>query len=176
MFSKPSTKKKFVWGLIAAQLNSEEFDVTAEKAEQKWKNLTKTFRDTVDHNNRSGNAPKQCPFFDELQQAYGYRPNVKPVFTGSAGSRNACASSSSSDGVKEDVDSSSEEGGNKRLKRVKRQSKSDVVIDFLREMKADMAKDQECLIETLNKQHEDRMENEKKKLDLIHELVLAIKK
>lgn len=179
MFAKPTTKKKYVWGLIAAQLNSEDFEVTAEKAEQKWENITKTFRDTVDHNNRSGNAPKQCPYFDELQQAYGYRPNVKPVFIGSAGSSNVRPTSPSSSevSVKEDTETSSEEGGsNKRLKKVKRQSRNDIVIDFLREMKGDMAREQECLLQALNKQHDDRMQNEKKKLELIHELVKAMKK
>ncbi|WAR20622.1 hypothetical protein MAR_002460, partial [Mya arenaria] len=85
MFNKPSMKKKHVWSIIAAKLRDKTFEITPEKVEQKWKNMTKTFRDTVDHNNKSGNAPKQCPYFEELQEAYGYRPNVKPEFTCAAG-------------------------------------------------------------------------------------------
>lgn len=63
MLLKPSTKK-----------------VSGDKADQKWKNLTKTFRDTVDLNKKSGNEPKKCPYYDKLQEAYGYRPNVTPAW------------------------------------------------------------------------------------------------
>lgn len=32
------------------------------------------------HNSKSGNERKQCPFYNELEKCYGYKPNVKPVF------------------------------------------------------------------------------------------------
>ncbi|XP_053394053.1 uncharacterized protein LOC123539896 [Mercenaria mercenaria] len=179
MFSKPSIKKKHVWALIAAKLCSDTFNVTIEKAEQKWKNLTKNFRDTIDHNNKSGSAPKHCPYFEELQEVYGYRPNVKPVFTGTAGcSESFNASSNSSErSTVEDTEGSSEEGNNiKKAKKMKRQNKTDVIVEFLKEMKTDMVREQEMLLETLNRQHEARMKNEDKKLELIAQLVKAVKK
>lgn len=94
MFAKPSTKKKHVWGLIAADLSSETFALTGKKTEQKWKNLTKTYRDTVDYNSKSGNEPKKCPFFNELQDVYGFRPNIKPIFPSMMGSCTPVSSSS----------------------------------------------------------------------------------
>lgn len=41
------------------------------------KNLTKV---VLVHNSKSGNERKQCPFYNELEKCYGYKPNVKPVF------------------------------------------------------------------------------------------------
>lgn len=32
------------------------------------------------HNSKSGSGRKQCPFYNELEKCYGYKPNVKLVF------------------------------------------------------------------------------------------------
>ncbi|PJE78140.1 hypothetical protein CI610_02925 [invertebrate metagenome] len=80
-FNKPSTKKKMVWQIIARQVNERGFNFSASQCEQKWKNLTKAYRDCIDHNKRSGNDRKECPYFKDLEECYGYKPNVRPVFT-----------------------------------------------------------------------------------------------
>lgn len=55
------------------------FYVSGGQCEQKWNNITKQYRDTIDHNNKSGNDHKECPFYNELNEANGYGPNVKPM-------------------------------------------------------------------------------------------------
>jgi hypothetical protein len=40
------------------------------KVETKWKNITKKYRDVVDHNSVSGNERKQCPFYEELSEVH----------------------------------------------------------------------------------------------------------
>ena len=52
--------------------------------EGKWKSLTSAYPKAVDHNNRSGNDRKECAFFNELSDVYGYRPTVNPVATASS--------------------------------------------------------------------------------------------
>ncbi|CAC5407271.1 unnamed protein product [Mytilus coruscus] len=54
-FNKPGTKKKIIWQDIAEEFNKDGSTFTFQQCEQKWKNFTKTFRDTVDHNSKSGN-------------------------------------------------------------------------------------------------------------------------
>ena len=80
-FNKPSTKKKNLWEKISAKLREYGHDFTGPQTENKWKNLTKEYRKTVDTNNTSGSNRASCSYYDELNVAYGYRPNVTPVVT-----------------------------------------------------------------------------------------------
>ena len=80
-FNKPSTKKKNLWEKISAKLREYGHDFTGPQSENKWKNLTKEYRKTVDTNNTSGSSRATCSYYDELNAAYGYRPNVTPVVT-----------------------------------------------------------------------------------------------
>jgi len=60
------------------------YPVSASQADTKWKNLTRRYREVIDHNNTSGNDKKTYPFYDELSDIYGYRPNVNPAATTSS--------------------------------------------------------------------------------------------
>lgn len=40
------------------------FSVSGDRREQKWKNITKEYRGTIDHNNKSGNGHKECRFYN----------------------------------------------------------------------------------------------------------------
>lgn len=79
LFSKGGVKKKSVWERISRKLSDLGYTFSPLQCEQKWKNLTKQYRDVVDHNAKSGNDVKECPFFTELNEVYGYRLNVKPL-------------------------------------------------------------------------------------------------
>ncbi|WAR13555.1 hypothetical protein MAR_027735, partial [Mya arenaria] len=114
LFKKLSVKKICVWKAIAQEINKiSSTEVSATQCEQKWKNITKKFRDTIHHNNKSGSDRKECPFYKELQHCYGYKPNVNPQFTaGSSQHSDAAASkqhsesvdlSQQSEGVREDA-------------------------------------------------------------------------
>jgi hypothetical protein len=80
-FTKQGCKKNIIWQSIAVEINKMGNSFTSLQCEQKWKNLTKAFRDTVDHNSKSGNEKKECPYFKELEESYGFRANVKPSYT-----------------------------------------------------------------------------------------------
>ena len=45
--------------------------------------LLKQFKTAVDHNNKTGSDPKTSPFYTELNEMLGSRPNVRPVKTAS---------------------------------------------------------------------------------------------
>jgi len=54
--------------MITKDLLKEGYTFTWIQCEQKWKNITKVYRDTIDHNNKTGNDRKECPFFKELDE------------------------------------------------------------------------------------------------------------
>lgn len=80
-FSNVQHKKKQVWADIGKTLRESGFKYTDTQVESKWKNLTKKYRDTVDHNSTSGSDRKTCSYYSELSQIYGYKPNVNPLCT-----------------------------------------------------------------------------------------------
>jgi len=96
LFRNVNCKKKSVWELITASMPAENpnFSARPEQVEGKWKSLTLAFRKCCDHNSISGNDRKECPFYREIAELYGYRPNVRPYATTQAaalGRRITCA-------------------------------------------------------------------------------------
>lgn len=55
-----------------------------EQVEGNWKSLTLAFRKCCDHNSISGNYRKECPFYREIAEFHGYRPDVCPYATSSS--------------------------------------------------------------------------------------------
>ena len=55
-----------------------------ERVEGKWKSLTLAFRKCCGDNSISKNDLKECPFYREIADFYGYRPNVRPYATDSS--------------------------------------------------------------------------------------------
>lgn len=49
------------------------------QCENKWKDIKRKYTETKDHNNKSGNDPKTCKFYDELEDVLGDKPCVAPV-------------------------------------------------------------------------------------------------
>ena len=86
LFRNVNCKKKSVWELITASMVAENpnFSARPEQVEGKWKSLTLAFRKCCDHNSISGNDRKECPFYREIAEFYGYRPNVRPYATSSS--------------------------------------------------------------------------------------------
>ena len=85
LFKNVNYKKKQVWEMIAARMKSESSSSPrADQCEGKWKALTLAFRKCEDHNSQSGNDRRECPFYKELAEVYGYRPNVRPYATASS--------------------------------------------------------------------------------------------
>lgn len=66
-----------VWEIIAAKLRLDPANTVHYRwnhVENKWKNMTKKYRDCVDSNRRHGTSMK-CRFFDEIAAIYDYNPD-----------------------------------------------------------------------------------------------------
>jgi hypothetical protein len=53
---------------------------TGVQCANKWKSLKRDYTAVIDHNAKSGNEPKKCKFYTELNQLYGNKPSTKPGF------------------------------------------------------------------------------------------------
>ena len=90
MFQNVNYKKKQVWEVIVAIMQAESVESgrnispRADQCEGKWKALTLGFRKCKDHNSQTGNERRECPFYKELSEVYGYWPNVRPYATASS--------------------------------------------------------------------------------------------
>jgi len=61
-------KSRDVWSTISNKLNesSPEWKKTSIQCENKWKDIKRKYIETKEHNSKSGNNPKTCKFYDEL--------------------------------------------------------------------------------------------------------------
>lgn len=156
-------KKKEVWKIISSEMNKMGFHFTPSQCDQKWKNLTKSYRDCVDHNSKSGNDRKECPFYKELEDCYGYRPNVNPVFTlGIEGTDIEESATGSTSTSSSDCDVAPQK---------KKKNQPNEIVLIL----DDMRKEHKEMMKTLKDQHEKKMENEQRKIEIMSQLVEAMK-
>lgn len=75
-------KSRDVWPLISEELkksNPKWHKKTPIQCENKWKDIKRKYMETKDHNNKSGNDPKTCKFYNELEEVLGEKPCVQPV-------------------------------------------------------------------------------------------------
>jgi hypothetical protein len=155
-------KKKAVWDKIASKLRDNGFKASSAQAETKWKNLTKRYRDVVDHNNISGNDRKTCPFFEELSDIYGYRPNVNPVSTlstmESTADNNKRPRESDTAEVESTVECSSSTSSKGRKKPVRKTtaSKTDIV-GVIQSIHRDQKEAEAKSLETAERIHNEKM-------------------
>ena len=86
LFRDVNCKKKSLRELITASMATENpnFRARPEQVEGKWKSLTLAFCKCCNHNSISGNDQKECPFYREIAEFYGYRPNVRLYVTSSS--------------------------------------------------------------------------------------------
>ena len=177
-FTKQGCKKNIIWQSIAVEINKMGNYFTSLQCEQKWKNLTKAFRDTVDHNSKSGNEKKECPYFKELEESYGFRANVKPSYTLSSlsatKSGNTCTDTESATTESPDDSISDDQPKAKQAKKKESQNNSQV-FQLLEKMREEMKQEQELITE-MKQQHKDRMEKEEKKSDLMSHMISFMKR
>ena len=65
-FKDKKSKKKTLCEEITREMREQVYDYTGPQCETKFKNLKQGYTKTVDHNNKSGNDKKTCPYFKEL--------------------------------------------------------------------------------------------------------------
>ena len=113
LFQNVNYKKKQVWEMM--QSGKSGSSPRAEQREGKWKALnTLYFRKCEDHNNKTGNDRRECPFYKELSEFYGYRPNVRPYATVSSSGHGDSARRPKSDEEDEENDKERSQAMNKR--------------------------------------------------------------
>lgn len=148
LFADPKKKKKAIWDRIAEGMSVRGFNISASKCEIKFKNLKQSYVKTVDHNNKSGNDRKICPYFDELSEIFGMSPSVTPPST--ASSRHGFTSSSS---ASSDLDETESE-----IQACKSQATKKAINKGKRKVAALSTK--ESLIEVFNEFRKERKEGE----------------
>ena len=86
LFRNVNCKKKSVWELITASMAAENpnLSLRPEQVKGKWKSLTLVFCKCCGHISSSRNDRKGCPFYREIAEFHGYRPNLRPYATDSS--------------------------------------------------------------------------------------------
>lgn len=69
--------------------------VISQQCSNKWKSLKRSYMETIDHNTKTGEAPKSCKYYSELNQLFGNKPSAKPDFTLHSSESSDCSTSSS---------------------------------------------------------------------------------
>lgn len=115
-------KSREVWTLICEKLNKTKPEEWKKKTliqcENKWKDIKRKYTETKDHNNKSGNDPKTCKFYEELEEVLGEKPCVKPVALASNLNRKRMAAEI--DEVNEDENESSSSTSNETVPQKKK--------------------------------------------------------
>ncbi|XP_064644735.1 uncharacterized protein LOC135498410 [Lineus longissimus] len=78
-FEKTRTHK-LLWDKIAREMVASGLKCSWEQCANKWKAVKRVYMETVDHNSKTGNDPKNCKFFEELNQLYGNKDSTNPAF------------------------------------------------------------------------------------------------
>jgi hypothetical protein len=69
-----------LWDGISKKMAEKGIKYTGVQCANKWKSLKRDYTAVIDHNAKSGNEPKKCKFYTELNQLYGNKPSTKPGF------------------------------------------------------------------------------------------------
>lgn len=80
-FESPFSKKKSVWKQVSESMEKEGFLFDPTKCERKVLNLKANFKKVKVYNAKSGNEPKSCPFFEELNEIFQKDPSITPLST-----------------------------------------------------------------------------------------------
>ncbi|XP_023211224.1 uncharacterized protein LOC111614077 [Centruroides sculpturatus] len=162
-------------------MNENNYLVTGNQCDEKWRNLKKTYKKIKDGNKQTGRGRSQWEFFSMMDEILGQRPDIEPpaIFE----------SSSSTVQVLNIVESNSEDPGNIGIGGI--ESKSSAVSslpkfpqkrkrkpEWFEEYKELKEKSREErrqrhaeLLELRRKQHEDNMEFRKDLLGVLKSLV-----
>lgn len=81
LFESSVIRNDVVWTKISEELKkaNSAWQYTAKNCENKFKDITKVYKRTKDHNNQTGVEPKTCKYFEELEEVLGEKPCLKPV-------------------------------------------------------------------------------------------------
>lgn len=118
------------------------------------------------HNSKSGNERKQCPFYNELEKCYGYKPNVKPVFM----------LGSNADNVVKTQKMYQKKSPHYMTVMMPLEGKNQRQSNDKIEILDDIRKKNKEMMKKINDQHERRGQNKERKIEVMTQLVDAMKK
>ena len=93
MNSNPRYKMKDFWKVMEGEVRGflqekgQTIFPTHEQCKTRYFTMMKSYKDTMDHNRKSGNDRRTCKYFAELDEINGECPNMDPVATLSVSGR-----------------------------------------------------------------------------------------
>ena len=78
-FNDPKMKQKAIWGKISQTLKEKGFDNDWAKCERRLINMKSKYKSTNIHNKQTGNNPKTCSYYQELDDIFGNSPAISPL-------------------------------------------------------------------------------------------------
>ncbi|KAK4886505.1 hypothetical protein RN001_002776 [Aquatica leii] len=132
-FKSTTMKNDRVWRMVAAEIQKNDFDVSATQCRDKWQYLKKRYVKKADNMGDRGTGEERIKFefFEEMHEVLEKKHNVHPI--GTASSIKGLNSSSCTENNVADVLEDVEDTNEKQLK--KRKKKEDGVVQFMREVK-----------------------------------------
>ncbi|XP_033756223.1 uncharacterized protein LOC117338967 [Pecten maximus] len=155
-------RKKVMWSKIAQCLRDQGYNFTPDQVAGRWKTITRAYKNTKDHNNKSGNSRKTYEYDTELDELMGDCPTVNPPHLQSS-RKSASQTIESEECSDTDVESQSPR------EKKPRKSNSSEILEFLRLHAAQQKERQKEEGARKEKMHAD-------KLSLLSNLVSAINK
>lgn len=74
-------RKKALWGKISVSLSEHGYVFSPDQVAGRWKSLVRAYKNTKDHNNKSGNDLKVYEYEKELNDIFSENPSIQPTFT-----------------------------------------------------------------------------------------------
>ncbi|GLV40889.1 hypothetical protein CBL_08463 [Carabus blaptoides fortunei] len=66
------------WVHIAASMKCKGYNFSAQQIKQKWDALSRSYKDTIQNNKKTGQKRKVCPYQSELSSIFSKKRNVFP--------------------------------------------------------------------------------------------------
>jgi len=175
LIGKGKGTKKKMFQEISTLLKKQGYNFTWEQVQGRIKTLITNLKKTKDHNNKSGNERKTCPFFKELEELY----DGNPTFCGPVNTRETSIFQQRKRKLtdkKEDNDKEEDEEEKEETKKVdvpttkkSKKSASNEMVDFLKEYVKSQKDEKQNEKEERRKMHEEKM-------GLFREMVKTLKK
>lgn len=172
-FKSTTITNKKVWDMIANKLKKENplWDYTGQQCEDKFKDLRKQYVKARDHNEKSSGLPVvTCKFYEEMDDALGDKPSMKPVSIASTlKKRNQSSSLDSSSTASVFVGSNSEDNDSEHScdsipkSKKKKKSITERNIERLITIRTEESKKKE---EARQKRHTERLERQNRAIEV----------
>ncbi|XP_063436836.1 uncharacterized protein LOC134718272 [Mytilus trossulus] len=175
--NKGKQTKKRMWEDISKVLAGNGFRFTWEQVQGRMKTLTTNLKKINDHNSKSGNDRKTCPYMEEMSELFQGNPVIKPkstLGTSISNKRKQCSEDSleSSTGISDDEDDKNKKSTEKAgtcTSIKKKKSAATEIVEFLKDYTGNQKEERAS-----NMKERKVMHNEK--MDLLREFINAVKK